>query len=200
LKCNCGRFIEVETSVITSERNSSCGKCLYYKDIVGYKFNLYEVIKYLGLSKKREHTWICQCKCGKKRAMGINVIFKRPPKGCISCGKKGISKGNKFALKHGYTSSKEPNHALYQMRNRIMTRCYNSKKADYPYYQGKGITVYQEWNEDPASFIIWGINNGWEDGLTIDRIDSNKNYDPTNCRFVTIEENLKSMHKSKTEN
>jgi hypothetical protein len=86
-------------------------------------------------------------------------------------------------------------HPIYQLRYRIMTRCYNASAIDYPYYQGKGIKMCDEWKNDYISFFKWCLDNGWKDGLVMDRIDSNKNYEPSNCRFVTIEENISKMHK-----
>ncbi len=76
-------------------------------------------------------------------------------------------------------------HRLYNLRYKMMQRCYNSKPAEFKYYQGKGITVCDEWRNNPESFFTFCLSNGWNQGLHIDRIDPNGNYEPSNVQFVT---------------
>lgn len=88
-------------------------------------------------------------------------------------------------VKHGL--SKDPAYRTWAaMRN----RCENENNDAYCYYGGKGITICDEW-QDPAVFIKWMYDNGYEPGkdLSIDRIDSNKNYCPENCRVIPRKEN-----------
>lgn len=79
---------------------------------------------------------------------------------------------------------------LYKIWNSIKGRC--SGKSDElhnrNYYQ-RGITVCDEWKEDFLSFYHWSIENGYRDGLTIDRIDNNGNYEPGNCQWITHKQN-----------
>ena len=89
--------------------------------------------------------------------------------------------------KHGLS-----NHKIYQLWINIRKRCYNPDTINYKWYGGKGIGVCDQWIQDFMSFYNWSINNGWQEGLTIDRIDSNKNYSPENCRFISMSENSKS--------
>ena len=167
--------------------------------MIGYKNDFFEVIEYYGKNvKRRTHLWLCKCNCGKSVVLSTNVLMKCRTKSC-GCSKKGKGLGNKRALKHGLTKKNGPYHPLYSMRNRIMTRCYNAKSSDYPYYQGKGITVCKEWIDSPKEFYDWAINHGWEKGLTIDRIDSNLSYCPENCRLVSMEQNLRNMHEKRAE-
>ena len=83
-------------------------------------------------------------------------------------------------------------HPLYRLYYLIKTRCYNASPHNYPFYQGKGIELCDTWLNNRNEFFDWALNNGWEQGLSIDRIDSNKNYDPSNCRFISIAENSKN--------
>lgn len=68
-------------------------------------------------------------------------------------------------------------------------RCCNPKDKRYERYGGRGITICDEWLNDYSAFERWALSNGYSDDLTIDRIDNDGNYEPNNCRFVTVKEN-----------
>jgi hypothetical protein len=76
---------------------------------------------------------------------------------------------------------------LYKCWKNIKQRCNNPNKPNYKYYGGKGIKVCKEW-ENFFVFEKWALENGYEEHLTIDRIDTNKNYEPSNCRWATLKE------------
>lgn len=84
------------------------------------------------------------------------------------------------------------NKILKQRLYSMNYRCTNEISTVYDYYGGKGIRVCEEWILNPNSFIEWSLQNGFEPGLEIDRIDGNKNYSPENCRWVTKTENLRN--------
>lgn len=77
-------------------------------------------------------------------------------------------------------------------------RCYNEKNPNYRYYGGKGVRIYDGWLDEPESFEDWAIDNGYEEGLSIDRIDPDGDYSPSNCRWVSGEDNAR--YKSTTRN
>lgn len=77
---------------------------------------------------------------------------------------------------------------LRQIWHSMKNRCYNSSHPYYAYYGGKGITICSEWLLDFDNFKAWAYDNGYADNLTIDRIDNNKGYCPSNCRWSTMKE------------
>ena len=76
-------------------------------------------------------------------------------------------------------------------------RCYNPNSTQYQNYGGKGIAICQEWLDDFMNFYNWAMNNGYDETLTIDRIDSNENYCPKNCRWITRSDNSSKANRER---
>lgn len=83
--------------------------------------------------------------------------------------------------------NKEDKKRLIVIRHSMYCRCYYPTTHGYERYGGRGIKICEEWRNNPDSFYDWAINNGYKKGLTLDRIDVNGNYEPSNCRWVTKE-------------
>lgn len=88
------------------------------------------------------------------------------------------------------------NNALKEIFHGMKQRCYNTNNKDYIYYGQKGIGICREWLDNSELFEEWALNNGYKNGLTIDRINEKKDYCPQNCRWISLEEN--SRYKSTT--
>lgn len=83
------------------------------------------------------------------------------------------------------------NKRLQKIFQGMCSRCYNENNKDYNTYGEKGVRICKEWLNDPLEFEDWALNGGYQDGLTIDRINSDKDYCPENCRWISLKDNAK---------
>jgi hypothetical protein len=131
----------------------------------------------------------CKCECGVEREIKIYHLLNGVSKSC-GCLQREImvQLGRKLLTKHNGSKTK-----LFRVWVKMRQRCNNQYDDSYNYYGAKGITVCPEW-ESFEEFRKWALGNGYSECLTIDRIDGNKNYEPSNCRFVdmTAQNNNKS--------
>lgn len=99
-----------------------------------------------------------------------------------------------------YNGKYEAKHPIFKTFHNMNKRCYNNKTKSWKHYEGKGIIICKEWLDNKDIFYEWAMENGWQKGLTIDRIDSNKNYEPSNCQWLTkAQNNSKVMRKRRGE-
>jgi len=152
-----------------------------FKDLTGQKFGRLIVISIQPRNNKREKIkWICNCDCGNKN---INIRGSDLITGKIqSCGCLRIES----ITKHGKYNTK-----LYKVFQNMKSRCLNKNNPTYTYYGDRNIKICSKWLDVENGFINfynWAIDNGYHEGLSLDRIDNNGNYSPENCRFVTKKE------------
>lgn len=151
-------------------------------DLTEKRFGKWIVIRFFGKNKWGAILWLCQCDCGQKRVLYGGSLRSGDSRGCKNC-------QMQRQTTHGQWKTR-----LYHIWTDMIGRCENPNHKAYKWYKGRGISVYPEWH-DPASFIAWASANGYEEGLSIDRIDNSKGYFPKNCQFITRSENSwKSWH------
>lgn len=160
------------------------------RNLVGFKRDRLEVIEYLGIGKYKKHWWKCRCECSNEITLCTSNV-KKGPKSC-GCLTKEVLKTNRFnGFKHGMHK-----HRLYSIWASMKYRCSSPKASRHEYYYDKGIKVSTEWVKFEG-FRDWALSNGYEDGLTIDRIDPDLNYDPSNCQWITLSENTRRCNATK---
>lgn len=156
-------------------------------EMIGKKFGRLTVVSRAGSEKGKglsRKLWNCVCECGKHKIVNTHALTS----GCVrSCGC--LSREARKRLRLDAATRNEHIH-LRMVWKSIKQRCYNHNHPEYKNYGGKGVRMYDEWLNNSKAFIEWGLKNGYSIGLDVDRIDSNGNYEPSNCQFLTRSENV----------
>lgn len=150
------------------------------RNLEGQRFGRALVISKAG-SMDGKIFWNCVCDCGKEFKTYTYYLTGGKMKSC-GCWMKEHRK-NGFYRTHSLSST-----SIYKLYRGIKRRCYNSHEHNYYNYGGRGINMCEEWRNDFIKFYNWALENGYEKGLQIDRIDNEKGYSPDNCKFSTAKE------------
>lgn len=153
----------------------------YYEDLSGKRFGRIVAIEYAGQKGRRRTIWKCKCDC--ENIVYIDASHLKSGH-TTSCGCKSKEIIRFVNYKNGLSNSR-----LGRAYRNMLNRCYRPNNYEYHLYGGRGIRVCDEWTNKDTGFVEfcnWAIANGYSNNLTLDRVNINGNYEPSNCRWVDI--------------
>lgn len=189
-RCSCGRTKIVYEQFLLNGRSTSCG-CSRAVDLTGRRLGALTVLQIVpkderGDGYKRNIVfWKCKCDCGAELNISAQSILRENRRSC----------GCQIHKRH----PKRDGGRLYKIFQGMKSRCYNKNATGYKNYGGRGISICDEWLNDFWAFHAWALSAGYDEGLTIDRIDNDKGYCPENCRWATKAEQNKNKRTAKRE-
>lgn len=152
-------------------------------DLKSHKFSRLTVVKYVGNAR-----WLCKCDCGNEKVVYRGDLKNGATQSCGCLQKERTSQSNS---KHRLHDTR-----LYNIWCGMKQRCKYKKHVAYKNYGGRGIAICEAWSNDFKTFYEWSMDNGYSDNLTIDRINNDGNYEPSNCRWTTPKEQFKNQRVS----
>ena len=149
------------------------------EDLTGQVFGRLTVV-----SPASNYRWLCICECGNQNTVQASHLRAGTTRSCGGC----VATGNTI---HGLYGS--PLHTTWK---NVLSRCNNPKNISYPYYGGRGITVDSRWLKFENFYE--DMRSGYQEGLSIDRIDNSQGYNAENCRWATPKEQARNQRSNRT--
>lgn len=146
----------------------------------------------ITLNHRNRVVWECQCDCGNIAYVESDKLKSGHTKSC------GCLKSEKTIIRNKSQAIYNARHnRLYRIYYGMRTRCYNTTEKHYPDWGGRGIKICDEWLSSFANFQEWALSHGYRDDLSLDRIDNDGDYEPSNCRWATAKEQANNKRKAK---
>lgn len=158
-------------------------------DLTGQRFGRLMVIQRAENTNAGKTRWRCKCDCGNVCIKATSQLRSGKTRSCGCLRKETLSRMRTI---HGLSGTR-----LHRIWAGMNKRCINPKSPYYYLYGGRGITVCDEWKHNFQAFYDWALANGYNEKLSIDRIDNDKGYSPANCRWATASEQRKNQRRNK---
>lgn len=183
--CDCGNLGIKSGTELRASRGLQCRECMYSilhdpQREIGKKYGKWTIVEYIGIHRNLQQYKI-KCECGLESINVAADLRAGKTKQCSTCHNRENSENNKI---HGMYKNQ-----IYKVWTSMIQRCTNPKTTHYYRYGGRGINVCERWLKFDNFYSDMGPR---PDGLTLDRINNNGNYEPENCRWITHQENCRN--------
>ncbi len=183
-QCVCGLIKDKRLYAIQQEKSKQCNDCFKGPSLSGSRFGSWTIGEKVYMPDRQEWYYKCFCDCGKIGYNPSTSLKSGKSKGCITCGNK---------LAHGKTDALRRN-AMHRLYDQMMRRCYDRNNCNYKNYGARGIKVCPDW----LIFDNFLADMGEKPvGLSLDRINNNGNYEPSNCKWSTVKEQANNRRTSR---